>query len=52
MNGAILKVATFDKVRLSIMTTLHNMMGKTGHNRPGLSQHQRLLAEGHRIRSV
>lgn len=33
-----------DEHRLAVMTALNNMVGKTGHNHPGLSGHQLLLA--------
>ena len=40
-----------DEHWLAVMAALDNMMGKTGHNHPGLSWHTSLLLN-HRIRSL
>lgn len=37
IRQVVFKITTFDKHGLSVMTTLENMVGKTGHNHPGLS---------------
>jgi hypothetical protein len=44
IRQVVLKITAFDEHRLAIMTALNNMVGKTGHNHPSLSWHQRLLA--------
>jgi hypothetical protein len=44
IRQVILKIMALDEHRLAIATALNNMVGKTGHNHPGLSWHQRLLA--------
>jgi hypothetical protein len=44
IRQVVLKITALDEHRLAIMTALNNMVGKTGHNHPGLSWHQRLLA--------
>lgn len=44
IRQVILEITAFDEYRLSVMTALNNMVGKTGHNHPGLSWHQLLLA--------
>jgi hypothetical protein len=44
IRQVVLKITAFNEHRLAIMTALNNMVGKTGHNHPSLSWHQRLLA--------
>lgn len=40
----VLEITAFDEHRLAVMAALDNMVGKTGHNQPGLSWHKHLLA--------
>ncbi len=42
----MLKIPGLDEHRLAVMSALKNMVGKAGHNHPGLSGHQLLLAFG------
>lgn len=49
----VLEITAFDEHRLAVMAALNNMMGKTGHNHPGLSWGiSTSLLLNHRIRSV
>lgn len=44
IREVVLEITAFDEHRLAVMAALNNMVGKTGHNHPGLSWHQLLLA--------